>query len=292
MGALDWARPCDVTLDGGLWGLGWIRGGPFPENVAASVASRYGPRPSFDVEISSTKLPGETIEAARLRHQTQRVRDGGDFWLVTLTTRDRHDGDDYVSDVPAGADVLAVGGGLVSMVSLASQHPSSGNWVEIEHGDSESGDFRSYGIRTRYAHLAADPPFQIGQMVERGRVLGTEDTSGLATGRHLHFEVVYFGVTQDPRAFLVFSPDIGQPSLPPAPAPPQVGDVSPPLHQSLINGIAAGTRNGVLVIPRHVTDAHGDERYVSIRDGIPRLVVAGTRYAGYELYVPFDPDLP
>lgn len=231
-----------------------------------------------------------------MRHQTARVRDGGEFWLVTLTTRGHHDGDDYVSDVPAGAPLFAVGDGIISFLSLASQHPSSGNWVEIEHGDLQVFPFRSYGIRTRYAHLAADPQFTIGQVIRRGQLLGQEDTSGLATGRHLHFEVSYNGVTQDPRAFLVFSPDIGQTDPPaeppPVPLPPQVGDSSPPLHQSLIDAIAAQTRNGVLVLPGQVTDAHGDERYVSIHDRIPRLVPAGTRYAGYELYVPFSADLP
>lgn len=294
MGALDWAKPCDVSLDGGLWGKGWIRGGPFAENVSASVISRYGPRASFDVEISSTKLAGETLDGAIARHQTTRVRDGGDFWLVTLTTRGQHDGDDYVSDVPTGATIYAVGDGLISMLSLASQHPSSGNWIEIEHGDLGDGDthFRSYGIRTRYAHLASDPAFVVGQRVRRGEPLGIEDTSGLATGRHLHFEVSYFGSTQDPRAFLIFSPDIGEAIAPPPPALPAVGTESPTLHQSIIDAIAHSTNNGVILLPEAVTDSLGNERYVSIRDRIPYLVPAGKRYAAYGLYVPFEGDLP
>lgn len=292
MGALDWAKPCDVSLDGGLWGKGWIRGGPFAENVSASVISRYGPRASFDVEISSTKLAGETLEQAQARHQTTRVRDGGDFWLVTLTTRDRHDGDDYVSDVPAGATIYAMGDGSISFLSLASQHPSSGNWIEIEHGNIDGPTFVPYGIRTRYAHLADDPAFVVGQRVRKGEPLGIEDTSGLATGRHLHLEVSYFGVTQDPRAFLIFSPDIGEAIALPPPALPAVGDASPPLHQSIIDAIAHATNNGVLVFAAAVTDAIGNERYLSIRDREPRLVPAGKRYAGYGLYVPFEGDLP
>ena len=65
--------------------------------------------------------------------------------------------------------------------------------MDVDHGD---------GYKTRYAHFQAPPPVKIGQRVERGQVVGYAGTTGYSTGVHLHFELRWAGVTQNPLHYL------------------------------------------------------------------------------------------
>ncbi|MGB9803548.1 MAG: peptidoglycan DD-metalloendopeptidase family protein [Desulfofundulus sp.] len=64
--------------------------------------------------------------------------------------------------------------------------------VDVYHGD---------GVVTRYAHLSR-VEVRVGQRVERGQLLGRVGSTGLATGPHLHFEVLVGGRPVDPARFL------------------------------------------------------------------------------------------
>jgi murein DD-endopeptidase MepM/ murein hydrolase activator NlpD len=98
-----------------------------------------------------------------------------------------HEGVDYV--VPEGTPIYASAGGVVS---YADKHPSYGNMVEIEHGND---------IITRYAH-ASKLFVKVGQMVRRGDKIAEVGSTGRSTGNHLHFEVRYKGIAQNPVRFL------------------------------------------------------------------------------------------
>jgi murein DD-endopeptidase MepM/ murein hydrolase activator NlpD len=63
----------------------------------------------------------------------------------------------------------------------------------VDHGD---------GFMTLYAHFQAPPPVKIGQRVEQGQVVGYAGTTGNSTGVHLHFELRWAGVAQNPLHFL------------------------------------------------------------------------------------------
>ncbi len=67
-----------------------------------------------------------------------------------------------------------------------------GNYVVIDHGDN---------ITSLYGHFDKIYVNQ-GQEVKQGQVIGTEGTTGWATGPHLHFEVRVFGIPVNPKAFL------------------------------------------------------------------------------------------
>jgi len=98
-----------------------------------------------------------------------------------------HEGVDYM--VPAGTPIYASAGGVVVFAGL---HPQYGNMVEIDHGNQ---------IITRYAH-ASKILVKVGEVVRRGHEIAKVGSTGRSTGNHLHFEVRYRGVAQNPVRFL------------------------------------------------------------------------------------------
>ncbi len=98
-----------------------------------------------------------------------------------------HEGVDYM--VPEGTPISAAAGGIVV---YADAHPQYGNMVEIDHGND---------IITRYAH-ASKLLVTVGQVVKRGQELAKVGSTGRSTGNHLHFEVRYKGMAQNPVRFL------------------------------------------------------------------------------------------
>lgn len=98
-----------------------------------------------------------------------------------------HEGVDYM--VPAGTSIYASAGGVVV---YADTHPQYGNMVEIDHGNQ---------VVTRYAH-ASKLLVKVGDVVRRGREIAKVGSTGRSTGNHLHFEVRYRGIAQNPVRFL------------------------------------------------------------------------------------------
>ena len=98
-----------------------------------------------------------------------------------------HQGVDFVAD--AGTPVYASANGIVVHAGIQSQY---GNMVEIDHGND---------IVTRYAH-ASKILVKVGQLVRRGQEIAKVGSTGRSTGNHLHFEVRYKGVAQNPVRFL------------------------------------------------------------------------------------------
>jgi len=98
-----------------------------------------------------------------------------------------HEGVDYV--VNAGTSIYASAGGVVAYAKL---HPQYGNMVEIDHGNN---------IVTRYAH-ASKLLVKVGQVIRRGDEIAEVGSTGRSTGNHLHFEVRYKGIAQNPVRFL------------------------------------------------------------------------------------------
>jgi murein DD-endopeptidase MepM/ murein hydrolase activator NlpD len=98
-----------------------------------------------------------------------------------------HEGVDYV--VPQGTPIHAAASGIVV---YAAMHPQFGNLVEIDHGND---------ILTRYAH-ASKLFVHVGDVVKRGQLLSLVGSTGRSTGNHLHFEVRFKGLAQNPTRFL------------------------------------------------------------------------------------------
>ncbi|MGC2164959.1 MAG: M23 family metallopeptidase [Gallionella sp.] len=98
-----------------------------------------------------------------------------------------HEGVDFM--VPEGTPIHASAGGVVA---FASTHPQYGNMVEIDHGND---------IVTRYAHCSKSL-VKVGQVVRRGEKIAEVGSTGRSTGNHLHFEIRYQGIAQNPVRFL------------------------------------------------------------------------------------------
>lgn len=98
-----------------------------------------------------------------------------------------HEGVDYM--ISEGTAIHASAGGVVA---YSDYHPQYGNMVEIDHGND---------IVTRYAH-ASRLMVKVGQVVRRGDKIAEVGSTGRSTGNHLHFEVRYKGIAQNPVRFL------------------------------------------------------------------------------------------
>jgi murein DD-endopeptidase MepM/ murein hydrolase activator NlpD len=91
---------------------------------------------------------------------------------------------------PTGSAVLAADGGFISFAGWTDV--GYGYLVVVDHANS---------FATYYAHLSNIYVFE-GQAVERGQVIGAVGSTGWSTGPHLHLEVRYQNIQQNPRAYL------------------------------------------------------------------------------------------
>ncbi len=109
-----------------------------------------------------------------------------------LGTWRQHQGMDYAAN--SGTPVYTIGDGVVVFVGAKGGY---GNAVEVRHPN---------GFITRYGHLRGFAPgIHRGARVEIKQTIGYVGMTGLATGPHLHFEVLVNGQHRDPRRALEVS---------------------------------------------------------------------------------------
>ena len=90
-------------------------------------------------------------------------------------------------DLVLSNDVVpAVLGGTVKEVKYSS---SAGNMISIEHAD---------GSVATYMHLSTLPTLKVGEYVEEGTMIGSQGSTGISTGKHLHFQIEKDGEYLDP----------------------------------------------------------------------------------------------
>jgi murein DD-endopeptidase MepM/ murein hydrolase activator NlpD len=135
---------------------------------------------------------GKSLRAAFLRAPVafRRISSifGGRRHPVLGTWR-QHKGTDYAAAM--GTPVRSIGDGVVI---FAGRKGGYGNVLDIRHRN---------GFVSRYGHLRG---FAVGihggSRVSIGSTIGYVGMTGLATGPHLHFEVLVGGVQKDPRVAL------------------------------------------------------------------------------------------
>jgi murein DD-endopeptidase MepM/ murein hydrolase activator NlpD len=99
---------------------------------------------------------------------------------------------------PVGTPVFATGNGVVRRASHSLF--GFGNCIIIDHG---------FGYQTLYAHLRS-MTVQEGQTVKRGEQIASLGNTGLSKGPHLHYEVHYRGVQQNPINYFSTEMDIDE----------------------------------------------------------------------------------
>ena len=132
---------------------------------------------------------GKSMRAAFLRYPVdfRRIssRFGSRLHPILGYTR-AHKGTDYAAD--AGTPVKAIGDGMVISAGWGNGY---GNMVGIRHPN---------GYVTRYGHMRGFARgIHSGARVKMGTVIGYVGMTGLATGPHLHFEVLVNGEQHDSR---------------------------------------------------------------------------------------------
>ncbi len=90
-----------------------------------------------------------------------------------------------------GATVMASDGGVVTFAGWSGSY---GNTVIIDHGD---------GCTTRYAHNS-ELLVEAGQYVSQYEAIALLGSSGNSTGPHVHFEIMFDGVTVNPADYINF----------------------------------------------------------------------------------------
>ena len=95
-----------------------------------------------------------------------------------------HKGVDFAA--PRGSRIISAESGTVETKQFSSSY---GNYVVVNHGK---------GVKTLYAHLDRfNPKLARGQKITRGHFIGHLGATGIATGPHLHYELIINGKKTD-----------------------------------------------------------------------------------------------
>ncbi len=160
----------------------------------ASLNSRGDNKDIYLYEMSNGKSDyfdtnGESIRRALLRTPINGARITSSFGLrhhPVLGYSKMHKGLDY--GAPSGTPILAAGDGVVSFTK--SQARGYGRHIQIKHNATHA---------TLYAHLSKFASgIKPGTRVSQGQVIGYVGATGMATGPHLHYEVIQNGKKVNP----------------------------------------------------------------------------------------------
>lgn len=107
-----------------------------------------------------------------------------------------HSGIDIAA--PMGQEVKAILSGKVLVAEMFDLH---GGTVIIDHG----------AFKSMYLHMSPDFKVKQGDIVKKGQVINTVNSTGHSNGPHLHFGIYPNGISSDPEAWLksiVKKPDL------------------------------------------------------------------------------------
>lgn len=135
---------------------------------------------------------GKSLHSNFLRNPLQFRRISSVFGLrrhPILGVWRRHQGTDYAAS--SGTPVRSVGDGVVVFAGVKGGY---GNTIDVRHPN---------GFVTRYGHLRGFAKgVRSGRRVAMAETIGYVGATGLASGPHLHFEVLVGGVQRNPRTTL------------------------------------------------------------------------------------------
>ena len=158
---------------------------------------RYGAPLFAELNVSGVTLPiysytpasgftdyfndkGESVRKALLRTPVDGAKITSGFGMrdhPLLGYSRMHKGVDF--GAPAGTPILAAGDGTIEFLGVNSGY---GNFIRIRHNST---------YKSAYAHMSRFATgLGVGSRVRQGQVIGYVGSTGLATGPHLHYEVL------------------------------------------------------------------------------------------------------
>jgi murein DD-endopeptidase MepM/ murein hydrolase activator NlpD len=165
-----------------------------PRILYASISLNDKPKEIYRHELPSGKADyfdtkGQSIKKALLKTPINGARISSGFGMrhhPVLGFSRMHKGLDY--SAPKGTPILAAGDGVVTLVK--NQSRGYGKHVQIKHNGNYS---------TLYAHMNKFANnLKPGSRVSQGQVIGYVGATGLASGPHLHYEVIDSGKKVNP----------------------------------------------------------------------------------------------
>jgi murein DD-endopeptidase MepM/ murein hydrolase activator NlpD len=166
--------------------------GASPDQLVARINSAEGVFKNISAMIA--RRPGFFDSIPLIKPVDDKCPVGARFDVETdpfTGVAKRHFGTDFIGT--RGAPVVATASGTIVRVE---DGRIWGKRVFINHG---------FGYSTVYAHLGTADAFT-GKRVSKGACIGTMGISGVTSGPHLHYEVLYQGAPVDPEALLF--PDV------------------------------------------------------------------------------------
>lgn len=167
-------------VEGERVGIGSVRGAVFHHSGKDNYAIYYAQdsvADFFDENANSLRKAflKAPLQFRRISSQFNRRR-----FHPILKRRRPHLGTDYAA--ATGTPIWAIGDGVVQK---ATRNRGSGKYVEIRHNGTYT---------TRYLHMSKHGEgIKAGVHVKQGQVIGYVGSTGLATGPHLHFEMIKNG---------------------------------------------------------------------------------------------------
>ncbi|MFI4983610.1 MAG: peptidoglycan DD-metalloendopeptidase family protein [Rickettsiales bacterium] len=165
-----------------------------PKIVYASLTTGKEQKDIFLYQMSNGKIDyfdktGHSIRKALLRTPVNGARISSQFGMrkhPVLGYSKMHQGLDY--SAPTGTPILASGDAVVQAVK--SQSNGYGKHVQLKHNSTHV---------TLYAHMSKFASgIKPGIRVKQGQVIGYVGSTGMATGPHLHYEVIQSGKKINP----------------------------------------------------------------------------------------------
>ncbi|NPA32796.1 MAG: M23 family metallopeptidase [Aquificae bacterium] len=156
----------------------------FEEELDAELNVTIQPKSVYDEMIKNVKTPQDARPSI---WPVVGVVTSHFGWRRIGRYKEFHAGIDIAA--PTGTPVVATADGVVLFSGYVRGY---GYVVVIYHG---------YGFTTLYAHLSGRE-VRTGEHVAKGKVIGYVGATGRTTGSHLHYEVIKYGIRQNPILYL------------------------------------------------------------------------------------------
>ncbi len=147
------------------------------ESAIKSDAAAFLPEPAKEEKTFSPVMPCTGEISSAFGERVHPVSGAKSF----------HNGIDIA--LPEGSEIYACEDGRVT---VAEYNQYSGNFIKIEHTD---------GYVSSYSHMRCINT-EVGAVIKKGTAIGLAGSTGIATGPHLHFEILKSGEVLNPSALI------------------------------------------------------------------------------------------